>query len=116
MSDEKQFDLPMTCLSTRYDDDRPTEAIPLARGTDPQESHDAAAEIAPRLGELQADVRELVRIYPGRTVSELSMIDHDRDPRRIGRRMVELERLGLIHRGEARICKVTGYRAATWTL
>ena len=39
----------------------PRTAHELARGTDPKTSHDAAEQILPRLGKLQAEVYALIR-------------------------------------------------------
>lgn len=88
----------------------------LARRTDPQESRAAALDIAPRVNQVQRDVLAMVRKHPGCTVSELASYFGARDPRRIGRRLPELERKGLVVRELGQPCTVTGESAARWML
>lgn len=87
---------------------------PLARRNDPVESKQAAEYIVSRVGYLQGEVMALVRRHPGQTVNELSELFHQRDPRRIGRRLPELLRLGCVTKGTSRPCTITGRMAATW--
>lgn len=87
-----------------------------ARSTDPGTSHRAAEEIRSSLGELIHTAANLVSRYPGSTATELAQHGGYPDPRVINRRLSEAEKVGLIRRGEARICRVTGRRALTWTV
>lgn len=86
----------------------------LARATDPATSHQAAAEIAPALGELQEWAAACVRESPGLTQRELGARYCPEDLRKIGRRLAECDTLGLVRRGEARACSITGRKAQTW--
>lgn len=92
----------------------PTGPKPLSRSTDPRTSHEGAYKTLGRQKRLQAEAYALVRANAGCTASELAAIAADRDPRRIGRRLVELERRGRIARGTPRKCRITGYRAGIW--
>lgn len=86
----------------------------LARSSDPETSKQAAREIVPVIGERQAFAAECVRNVPGLTQGELDTAYPCSDPRRIGRRLNECERLGLVRRGESRKCKVSGKVCQTW--
>lgn len=90
------------------------EGLPLSRAADPETSHEAADKIATDLPKLQNLALAKVWRWPGRTVSELAELADARDPRSIGRRLPELERKGLVRRGDARKCGVTRVNAATW--
>jgi hypothetical protein len=88
--------------------------IPRSRGSDPITSHEAEAHIRStgKLGKLQDLVLDLLRQNPGSTAREL-------DSRFIldgvaHRRLIELERRGLVVRGEARTSKWHERRAITW--
>lgn len=85
----------------------------LSGRTDPQTSRDAAAAILPSIGRHQRWVLDLVRVYPGRTCPELAAqagydmaadehIDIETCRQRIGRRLNELEKAGLIFRNGVR--------------
>lgn len=86
----------------------------LARTSDPQTSHDAAASIVPHLPRLQRQALEAVAMTPGRTATELARLHGVPDPRVFNRRLTELARQGLVVRGPVRRCSVTGRSAATW--
>lgn len=86
----------------------------LARREHPETSRQAAKEIAPTLSILRTEALRLVKAHPGSTASELAEYDGHRDTRRIPRRLPGLERQGLIKRGPARACRVTGRQATTW--
>jgi hypothetical protein len=90
----------------------------LARNTDPETSHEAA-RAASRDGSI-SKAREvaltLVRVHGPATASELADIDQHLDSRHVGRRLPELERIGLVTRGPTRKCLVTGRNAATWSV
>jgi hypothetical protein len=86
----------------------------LARATDPETSHEAARTVAAAVGELQEWAAACVRQSPGLTQRELGALYCPTDPRKIGRRLAECERLGMVRRGVARVCSVSGRRAETW--
>lgn len=86
---------------------------PLFRKTDPATSRLAAAEIVPKLGELQARAVEAVRATPGLTRNELAD-RHGWEPAEISKRLTECDRLGRVRRGEARSCTRSNRSAATW--
>ncbi len=88
----------------------------LARRTDPETSKWAAHAIVQSgsLANLQQRCVDLVTLYPGKTAAELSQAAGDRDPRKVNRRLAEVERKGLVIRGEPRPCTLTGRRAHTW--
>lgn len=88
----------------------------LARATDPQTSKDAAEAIRGELAELHRWTVECVTKSPGLTQAELAEIYCATDPRRIGRRLSELVKLGLLRVGETRKCTRTGRAAQTWRL
>jgi predicted HTH transcriptional regulator len=88
----------------------------LARREHPETSHKAARKVASKLPKLHAEVLEYVRQNPNRTCSELADIAGARDPRRVGRRLPELEAKGMLKRGPARRCTITNRDAATWSV
>ncbi len=88
---------------------------PLARTTDPGTSHAAAREIVPHLAGLRLAAVEAVGRHPGLTATELSRAEGITDPRVLNRRLGECESMGLVRRGPARVCSVTGRSAATWS-
>ena len=51
----------MTIQQTLFDDERPAK---LARDADPETSHDAAAEMLPKLGRLEARLLSAFKRYP----------------------------------------------------
>ncbi len=87
---------------------------PLARGTDPSTSHEAAAKIRPKLKSLQRQTLLLIDEYPGRTATELARLGGHADPRRINRRISELAKRGSIVSKGVRKCWITGFDARTW--
>ena len=89
-------------------------AQPLARATDPDTSHEAAEWIMQRLGGLHKWAYKIVSKYPGGTSSEMSVAAGEVTNHRLSRRLGELEKMGLVVRGDARVCRVTGRKAATW--
>lgn len=86
----------------------------LSRRSDPETSKEAAAYVENRLAGARGRALYFVRRYPGRTTNELSVLAEDRDFRTIGRRLNELDRLGLIERGAPKKCQVTGRNGTTW--
>ncbi len=72
------------------------ESIPIARKTDPESSHEAAARITDS-GKRKRQIDEAlarVRRHPGKTSLELSDMELDRYI--LARRLPELEKLGLV--------------------
>ena len=87
----------------------------LARRSDPATSHGGASAAVCVLGETQQRALTAVRAHPNRTAGELNVaVGLDPDSRRIGRRLNELERAGVVRRGPARTCTVTGHAAHVW--
>ncbi len=96
-----------------------------ARKTDPESSHQAARDLvavrhgspqaSSELGRQQSLTLDLVRRGPGQTSHELA--DGNTVLRyQIARRLPELARRGMVKRGEARACRVTGRLATTWSV
>jgi len=86
----------------------------LVRRGHPGPSGEAAKEMLAKLPETRKRALEAVRKWPNRTVKELADLAGDDDNRRIGRRLGELEKTGLVKRCPARVCTKSGRRAATW--
>jgi len=86
----------------------------LARSTDPETSHRAAAEIAPTLRGRQAWALGQVRANPGRTANELARLAGLSDPRTLNRRLCELRTQGLVKNTHARRCEVSGRQCMVW--
>lgn len=89
-------------------------SIPRARRSHPLTSSLAARAKIPNLREAQDRALHFVMENPGRTAQELAAIAGDNGSRTIGRRLPELETMGLIERGDARHCAITGRLATTW--
>jgi DNA-binding MarR family transcriptional regulator len=94
-----------------------SQARELARNTDPETSHQAARRMvdSDQLGEAQLRALKVVYRNANATASELSKAAGDGDPRKINRRLNELEKAGWISRHAPRRCKVTGRNAHTWS-
>jgi hypothetical protein len=90
------------------------DSEPLARATDPPQSHEAADAIRPHLADLQARTLEAIRAHPGHTSTELARLYGFADPRVFNRRASELHKAGLIVARNVRRCTVTGRNAAEW--
>lgn len=92
----------------------PRPRNPIARDGDPDTSHEAAAKItSDGTRDRQANgVLAEVNSRPGSTSAELGGGTIDRYV--MARRLPELEKLGLVSRGESRMCGKTGRRALTW--
>lgn len=86
----------------------------LARQSDPATSHEAAQAIRPHLADLHKWAVECVRKSPGLTQAELAVLYCATDPRKIGRRLSECEKMGVLRRGPVRACSQTGRSATTW--
>lgn len=96
---------------------------PMARTSDPFTSKLAAAQYTAsgKLGKRQAQVLRLVVLYDGRTSGELSRYFYHKYSGSIKcaaetphKRLPELERQGLVYKGEPRKCSDSGYMAAVW--
>lgn len=87
---------------------------PLARNTDPEESHAGAEDVRQRIAEVRREALEAVQKHPGMTAVEICLKEDIQDPRRINRRLGELEAMGLVRREHGHRCRVTGRSAARW--
>jgi len=85
----------------------------IARTTDPNESHFAAAALltSGQLERLEAMALELIRQRPGLTASEL---EQAAGGIQLHKRLKALERKGLVHRGPSRRSEGSRMLAATW--
>ena len=86
----------------------------LARAGDPETSRLAAESVADAVASVQRWAARCVKKSPGKTSRELAELYCPTDPRKIGRRLAECEKLGTVVRGKVRKCKVSGKKAATW--
>jgi len=86
----------------------------MARKCHPSTSAEAAVYFAPKRRGSQLRALGFVSNNPGKTANELALIAEDRDSRKIGRRLPELEKEGLVTRGGPRECQVTGRNATIW--
>ena len=89
-------------------------STPLARVNDPGTSRAAGEEARAHLANLVWWAVQCVEASPGPTQRELGARYCKDDPRRIGRRLCECERKGLLRRGVSRRCTVSGRQAETW--
>lgn len=99
--------------------------FPMARNTDPKTSHDAAEHHRQtNLGKRRNQTLDLVKSSQGNTAGEYGrqfFETHPELPIRVAaqtpqKRLPELEKLGLVRRGEPRICRDSGRNCATWWL
>lgn len=109
-----------------WDSDQVNEAArKLARRTDPETSHKAAEDIAPKLSERRREVLELVARFPGFTANELGLEFFKRyhQPGVRGskpclnapsQRMNELESSGYVHSPYQRRCRDSGGMCEVW--
>lgn len=90
---------------------------PIARCTDPESSHLAAAEITAsgKRAHQQAQTIAAVRQYAGRTSQELCELT-GLDRYMLARRLPECVTAGAVRKGVTRHCTVTGKQALTWWL
>lgn len=88
---------------------------PLSHRDDPETSRDAARKLSHsgRLTGQRREVLEALRHCDGATHAELGRA-MDRDWLVAARRLPELERGGLVRKGEPRICTVKNSRCCTW--
>lgn len=87
----------------------------VARATDPATSHAAGVRVTQdgTRARQAREVAEAVRETPGHTSAEIAGI-HRLDRYAVARRLPEVERDGLVRRGYAKPCTVTGRAAMTW--
>jgi hypothetical protein len=96
---------------------------PIARTTDPQTSHQAAAQHT--LGKRairQRQVLNLICRVPGQTSGELARAMHSAHPElpiavaveSPHKRLADLEQKGLVEKGRTRPCRDSGYDRITW--
>lgn len=88
---------------------------PIARATDPESSHLAAAEIT-RSGARaaqQAQTIAAVKAFPGHTSQELCELTGI-DRYVLARRLSECETTGAVKRGGITVCTVTRRKALAW--
>lgn len=96
-------------------DDQPApDPKTLARSTDPATSQEAARRIAPAVGGMKQFVARCVRETPGKTAQELAAKYAPTNLKLFDRRLGEAKIVRLVGRGQARVCTVTGFKAATW--
>ena len=96
--------------------DLTTPVIARARNTDPETSHQAAAQVE-RSGKAamrRSMLASYVKEHPGLTNGEIADALPEIGYQETTRRMGEVEKLGLIRRGEPRVCSVHGTKQATW--
>ena len=88
----------------------------ISRSTDPETSHITAQEITRdgTVAGLRELVSEAVKINPGLTSRELSLSSGEIAHESFHKRLPELERRGMVHRGDARRCRDTNRMATTW--
>lgn len=94
----------------------PVAVLPLARTTDPATSQRAASELvgSAKLGQEQLAALCLVRAYPGKTANELARIAGYGDPRKVNRRLRELERVELVKDYGTTKDRVTNKECLRW--
>ena len=103
---------------TLFDDQ--DEIAPLARSSDPPTSHQAAAQIAGKLGYYAAGMLQAVTTLGEATASEAARHAREADGSNVisvesyRKRAGELERAGKIEVVGTRKCKVTGKQARTF--
>lgn len=93
------------------------EREPLSHQGDPQTSIEAARDFA-QSGKCETHRQmclEAVRRCPGGTHSEIATVTA-LDWLQVARRLPELERAGLVRKGEPRTCAVKGSKCCTWWL
>tara|TARA_Y100000361_G_scaffold152627_1_gene172514 strand:+ start:499 stop:861 length:363 start_codon:yes stop_codon:yes gene_type:complete len=95
-------------------------ASQLARKSDGDTSKAAAASVT-KSGKASRQRRAVLRaviVHPGKTTAELAVkmsTPSNVVSRQVpGRRMIELERLGWVTRGDSRFCSVNGTKARTY--
>ncbi len=94
----------------------PVKTGPLYRKSDPYTSRLSAAEMrgSARLAALHRLVLDLVQQHPGCTANELARIAGASDPRRINRRLSELEKAGHVKSAGTKVDPITNRRGLRW--
>lgn len=103
-------------ISTQSGEQLPVPTLPLARNSDPATSKAAADSLrgSKALGQAQLTALCLVRAYPGSTANTLARLAGDGDPRKINRRLRELQRAELI-KDEGEVAdSITHKRCLRW--
>ena len=108
---QRAFNMSTVYYSTLFD------SPPIARNSDPATSHRAAEEITSdgtrsRMMQVALDA---VRRHPGRTSNELEAITGHGDGK-IRKRLADLEKDGLVRKGEVRKSEVSGKNCHVWLL
>lgn len=108
MNEEFLFDMPPNPK-------RPIRTNPLSHRNDPETSREAAEKLVAsgRLTGQRKAVLEALRQCDGGTHGELGRV-MGCDWLVAARRLPELRRMGLVTKGEPRICMVKGSRCTTW--
>ena len=98
-----------------YREDVKPQPRATARRSDPDTSHQAAVgiEASGKAGTQRAAVLECVRCDPGQTSAEIA-VAAGLERAIPSRRLPELERAGLIRKGDARLCYINQTRMVTW--
>ena len=91
-------------------------APPLARRTDPPQSHRAAEEIEPELTGLRLQTLRWIADHPGLTLREIADEENLRDPRTANRRAPEIREHGLVRALPTRPCSATNRHAAPYEI
>lgn len=101
---------------TLFDDD---SVRGMHRRSDPVTSRIAAVEVlvSGRADNQRQAVLAIVQRHNGLTSAEIGRLLDMPGARHVaGRRLPELERLGLVHKGQRRTCGANGTQAVTWWL
>lgn len=92
----------------------PNDPRMLSRSEDPDTSKTAAVAISPYLKGERERAWNLLLNNQNSTASELAALAQDRDVRKVGRRLSELERLGFVIRNGVKNCRITGRECTMW--
>lgn len=86
-----------------------------ARSSDPYTSHLAAGEheATGKLATNLLTVARAVRRWPGRTSAELAELC-ELERHEVARRTADAQKRGMIYKGDARRCRVSGRLGMTW--
>jgi hypothetical protein len=89
---------------------------PLSHNSDPVTSYEAAEQFARsgKLGHHHQLVLDGVRRCPGGTHMEIAATIPELDWLQVVRRLSELERTGLIRKGEPKTCTIKQSKCSTW--
>ena len=109
---------------TLFDDERPAK---IARDSDPETSHTAAAELLPKLGRLEARLLSAFRMFNGapataREAAEFAYRHHRCEPGEhteadtYRKRYTGLLKKDRIEAAGTKVCRVTGKNVTAYTL